>query len=402
MRFLCFCLSLLFSSVASAAEPEFILTVVAKAERRGHLPVSISLPPEIRDGTWELVETSTGQRVSGQTADHQLVFSQPEVWEAGSSHTFEIRAAAEKKTSDFNWTESGGDLTVSWKSRPILNYNVAVDEPPAGLDPLYRKSGYFHPVYSPAGSILTADFPADHAHQHGIFFAWVKTDIAGQPIDFWNQAKGTGTILHQQLHGTQQGTQFASFSADLKHLMNATTKPRTALRERWSVNVYPSDRFHIWELQSEQRNVLDVPVTLEKYHYGGMAFRGRVDWILSEENRDCTMLTSEGANRKQGNHEAVRWVQISGLATDGKSKPSRCGLVMMSHPENVRSPQKVRLHPTKPYFCFCPVVDEQLTLEPGDVLRSRYLMVTFDGDPDPSEFEKLWNDYACCLDVKID
>ncbi len=402
MRFLCLCLSLLFSSVASAAEPEFILTITSGGERTGRLPVSIELPADVRDGHWELLVPSSGLQISAQTAGNRLVFQQPVKWAAGSVHSFEMRAAEQPKKTAFRWNNSHGDLTLSRNDEPVLNYNVAIDEPPSGLDRLYRKSGYFHPVYSPAGNVLTADFPVDHAHQHGIFFAWVKTTIAGHPIDFWNQARGTGTILHRELSSSQQGNEFASFSAELEHLMDPTADPQTALQEQWSVNAFPSPTFHIWELQSEQRNVLDVPVTLEKYHYGGMAFRGSVDWILNKDNTECRMLTSEGDNREQGNHKAARWVKISGPATDGKAQTSRCGLVMMSHPENARSPQKVRLHPTKPYFCFCPVVDEQLILEPGDVFRSRYLMVTFDGDPEPHELEELWSDYACELDVKLD
>ncbi|MCG6155786.1 DUF6807 domain-containing protein [Rubinisphaera margarita] len=401
MRFLWCCLPLVLSTIVSAAEPEFILTIVPGGERKGHLPVSIELPDDVRDGNWELLEPTSGRQIPAQTVGNRLVFTQSEKWTAGSVQSFEMRAAELPSKSEFNWNHSQGDLTLARNDRPVLNYNVAIDEPPSGLDPLYRRSGYFHPVYTPAGNVLTADFPADHAHQHGIFFAWVKTTIDGKPVDFWNQAKGQGTVLHKALEKPEQGSEFASFQAELEHLTQPTSESQTALREQWTVSVFPSDRFHLWELRSTQRNVLDVPITLEKYHYGGMAFRGSVDWIISEDNDDCTMLTSEGSDRQQGNHESARWVKITGPTADSATKHSRCGLVMMAHPDNVRFPQKVRLHPTKPYFCFCPVIDEQLVLEPGDVLQSRYLFLTFDGDPKSEVFEQIWSDYVCEFDVKL-
>ena len=36
---------------------------------------------------------------------------------------------------------------------------------------------------------MTDDFPPDHAHQHGLFFAWVSTSFDGHDVDFWNQSK---------------------------------------------------------------------------------------------------------------------------------------------------------------------------------------------------------------------
>ena len=39
-------------------------------------------------------------------------------------------------------------------------------------DGSYARAHYLHPVYAPDGSLLTEDFPADHRHHRGIFWAW--------------------------------------------------------------------------------------------------------------------------------------------------------------------------------------------------------------------------------------
>ena len=40
------------------------------------------------------------------------------------------------------------------------------------LDGKYSRADYFHPLYGLDGEVLTEDFPADHPHHRGIFWAW--------------------------------------------------------------------------------------------------------------------------------------------------------------------------------------------------------------------------------------
>jgi hypothetical protein len=40
------------------------------------------------------------------------------------------------------------------------------------LDGKYPRANYIHPLYGLDGGILTEDFPADHPHQRGIYWAW--------------------------------------------------------------------------------------------------------------------------------------------------------------------------------------------------------------------------------------
>ena len=101
------------------------------------------------------------------------------------------------------------------------------------------------------------------------------------------------------------------------------------------------------------------------------------------------MLTNEGKSRKQGNHTRPNWVILHG-EIDGAT----CGIAAMSHPENFRGPQPVRLHPNKPYFCFAPMVLGDFQIQPGKPYVSRYRFVSFDGKPDDSALENLWKLYT--------
>ncbi len=50
----------------------------------------------------------------------------------------------------------------------------------------YQRSHYIHPLYTLDGQILTEDFPEDHPHHHGIFWAWHQLYIGDKRIgDGW-------------------------------------------------------------------------------------------------------------------------------------------------------------------------------------------------------------------------
>jgi len=46
---------------------------------------------------------------------------------------------------------------------------------------------YMHPLFGINGEVLTDDFPRDHYHHHGLFWAWPHVQVGGKHHDFWNQ-----------------------------------------------------------------------------------------------------------------------------------------------------------------------------------------------------------------------
>ena len=36
----------------------------------------------------------------------------------------------------------------------------------------FQRANYIHPLYDLEGNVLTEDFPSDHRHHRGIFWAW--------------------------------------------------------------------------------------------------------------------------------------------------------------------------------------------------------------------------------------
>ena len=77
-------------------------------------------------------------------------------------------------------------LALHEGDQPILVYNHGVISPPEGVPADRARSTYVHPLYGLDGEILTDDFPADHYHHRGLFWAWPHV-IAGdqQEVDLW-------------------------------------------------------------------------------------------------------------------------------------------------------------------------------------------------------------------------
>lgn len=67
--------------------------------------------------------------------------------------------------------------------KPVLFYRTAAK---ATKDGKYARSNYCHPVYGLDGEVLTEDFPADHLHHRGIFWAWHQMYIGDTALgDMW-------------------------------------------------------------------------------------------------------------------------------------------------------------------------------------------------------------------------
>lgn len=64
----------------------------------------------------------------------------------------------------------------------VLFYQTA----PKSLNGRYERSNYIHPLYGLDGAVLTEDFPADHLHHRGVFWAWHQIYIGEERIgDGW-------------------------------------------------------------------------------------------------------------------------------------------------------------------------------------------------------------------------
>jgi hypothetical protein len=312
----------------------------------------------------------------------------------------DLELAFAPRSARFDWVTASADqkaITLGYHSMEILRYQCAVQEPPAGVDPLYRRSAFIHPLWSPAGTVLTRIQPSDHYHHYGIWNPWTVTHVEGQEVDFWNLAKGQGTVRFAGVLSTTSGPVYGGFAVRQEHVvLGGPGKDKTAIHEVWDVRASPctlGGRL-VWvvDLVTTLDNALNDPIDLPSYRYGGgIGFRATDDWTAE----NCQVLTSEGKVRQDADGTRARWCDVHGGNLPGS------GVVFMSHPANFEHPEPMRVWPAdiikdKGYFFFefSPIRLKGWSLEPGKESVLRYRMVVYDGTLDAGTCEALWKTYA--------
>ncbi|MBC7931993.1 MAG: PmoA family protein, partial [Rubrivivax sp.] len=288
-------------------------------------------------------------------------------------------------------TRESNRLDIKVAGRRVLSFQAQPGAlPDAAVKPVFLRGGYIHPVYTPSGRVVTDDYPSDHYHHHGIWFAWTKTAFEGRHPDFWNVADGTGRVEFEAVEGTWSGPVHAGFKSRQRYVDLTGGTPKTALKETWEVTAYGGSqgptKYFVFDLVATQECATASPVVLEEYRYGGMGVRGHRDW---KDKSKVSFLTSEGKDRGNGNATRARWCHIGGPV---EGQP--VGIAILDHPANFRAPQPMRLNPDDPFFNYAPSQLGPFEIKPGSPYVARYRYVISDGPPDAARLDRLWNDYA--------
>jgi hypothetical protein len=317
----------------------------------------------------------------------------------GATAEFEVVAAAAQPNDTVKYQRDGTRLNSTLGAKQVFSYQAEPGElPRSNIRPIFQRGGYIHPVFSPGGLLVTDDYPADHAHHHGIWFPWTKTEFEGRAPDFWNMGTGSARVEFAALDRFWSGPVHGGFVARHKFVDLTSGQPKVALNEVWEVRLYAINRasrpMWVFDFVSTQECATEAPLKLPKYHYGGLGFRGSAEWIGRDKQ---PYLTSEGITDKlKGNESRGRWCYIGGPV-----KGQQTGVAILDHPQNFRAPQPMRLNPDQPFFCYAPSQLGEWMIEPGKPYVSRYRFVVFDGPPDAAEIDRLWNDYAKPVGVTI-
>ncbi len=390
----------LAASCAPASARDYRLTLApASADRAGQviafsLPADAPKPVSLRD--------ASGRTLALQAeADGTARFVVP--WQkAGESLAFTMVGAGAPARDTVVVAPEGGHLGVRLAGQPVLTYRLNRDDlPRSGIVPHIVRAGYVHPVFSPAGKIVTDDYAPNHAHHHGIWAPWTKLSFQGRATDFWNMQDKKGAEDLVALDRSWSGAVHGGFAARLQSTDLTGAAPVKALDTTWLLTAYdlagaaPAAR--MFELTLTHACATADPVVLPEYHYGGFGFRGAAGW--NGPGTVANFLTSEGeTDRIKGNNTRVRWCYLGGAVEGGEL----AGTATLGHPGNFRAPQPVRLHPNMPYFSLVPQQLGEFRIEPGKPYVARFRFVVADGAPDRALLDAYWQGYANPAAAKIE
>jgi hypothetical protein len=296
------------------------------------------------------------------------------------------------------------DLKVISNNRPVLNYRFAMTYPPEGVDLLYKRSGYIHPLWSPGGELLTSIQPSDHYHHYGIWGPWTLTHIDGRETDFWNLVKGEGTVRFAGFISQVEGEVYTGFKVLQQHIdFGAAGEDRIAINELLDVRVWNvSDSVWIIDYTTTFNTPLKNGIMLDAYRYGGgIGFRATEKW----HKDNSTVVTSENKERSDADGSFARWCIVEG---ESAGESERSGILFMSHPANRMHPEPMRVWPSNAnggrgdiFFEFVPIRHNEWKLERGRDYTLKYRLVVFDGKLDNESANNYWQSFAGMPKIKI-
>lgn len=384
IKTICLSILLLVLSFVPGAKKATRVAVAAREFDRRDAVVSFELSG-FKEGTYSLKDQA-GKLVPLQVDAHGHATFILDSLKAGATKEYELvlssRAATAVRTVK---NGEGLDLSIGGaKAFSFVGKPSGLPEP--NIKPVFLRGGYIFPIYSPAGVMVSDDYPSDHYHHHGIWFAWTKTEFEGGHPDFWNVDDLTGRVDFKSIGATSSGPVYGGFTSRQDYVALTGPAPKTALNEEWDVRLYNIKHYYVFDIVATQNTATASPLTLEEYRYGGMGVRGAREW---KDKKKMTFLTSEGKSRADGNATRGRWCRITG-PVNGKV----AGIAILDHPENFRAPQPMRLNPDDPFFNYAPSQMGPFEIKPGEKFVLRYRYIISDGPDNPAELDRLWNDYA--------
>ncbi len=286
--------------------------------------------------------------------------------------------------------------TIFIGEQPVLSYVHSETLPPEGVDTVYKRSAYIHPLWSPGGERLTRIQPPDHWHHYGIWNPWTRTHFGDHKVDFWNLADRQGTVRFAEYLDKTEQENLAGFRVRQEYIyFKEDGSEGVAMDETWQITVLNLEgQAYMVDLVTTLSTPLETGITLEAYRYGGgLAFRGTERWYPG----NATVLTSEGKNWSDADATHARWMIVEG---ESSVPEGRSGILFLSHPDNRSHPEPMRMWPPisnegkeNMFFEFCPIRHQEWVLEPGKEYMLKYRMVVFDGAINTQEAEQYWKDF---------
>lgn len=397
-----------FVAFGCKKSPEIGLRLTAGNYSYMECPVSVNLSKlfQIESQHVELYEIKDGAEIfiplqyDSESMDEILWFFMEGRLEKGESREYLLKEVKKKKKSSVTKMfieEDEDEINIFEDNQHILAYRKTELLPPDSVDEIYKRSAFIHPLHSPGGEILTRIQPPDHYHHYGIWAPWTKTFINEREIDYWNLAKGEGTVRHQAILSKSTGPHYVSFLALQEHIDKGHSDgERVAMDEFWEIRYWGNEKSGLrysLDLNSTFRNILEDTILLDAYRYGGgLGYRATARWKAD----NSSILTSEGHDRRTADGSRARWCILEGISD---VKEGRSGLLFMSHPDNREHPEPMRVWPEDAgdgdvFFEFCPIRHTSWEIIPAFDYSLRYRIVVFDGAMSREDAEMYWNGFA--------
>ncbi|MGQ9540563.1 MAG: DUF6807 family protein, partial [Armatimonadota bacterium] len=355
-------------------------------------PFRVELPPDrtlqrmAEAGRLRLVDGRSRRDLETQWHDGYLWATAPK--EHLSGHFYlqtsslpapvRIRARRDRATRQI-LVEEGG--------KPVLQYNYwTVDRPDrhaqvSAENRIYSRarSDYIHPLYGLSGEVMTEDWPVDHPHHRGIYWAWPEVDYRGERGDL--HALQRVFAYPTGRYRVTEGAVFAQIEAESVWRWEG----QEAIVQEWAV-------IRAYRCTGQGRCIdltfyitaLKEPVLLARRGtnlYGGLNMR---------------LSAIQGQRFAKHTDGKQAWAGAFGVFPGGRQE---CGLLIFPHEQNPYHPPDWVEYPglnwIQPTF---PASGVRHALQPGEPLVLRYRLWIKPGEePSPDLWQAYWQAYTSLI-----
>lgn len=288
-------------------------------------------------------------------------------------------------------TDEGFELLEG--DRPILFYQTR----PRSKDGKFERAGYVHPLYDLDGAVLTEDFPADHLHHRGIFWAWHQLYVGDVSIgdpwicrDFLARVDAVEVLDHDACAaGIRSTVHWIS-----KHWTDPSGKPKPVVREETTIRACRSDgttrivdfRISLLALEPSVR----IGGSDDAKGYGGFSPRLRLP-------DDIRFIAEQGVVEPQKTAVAPsRWMDIVGSFRHDSTNEATAttGVAVLGHPSLPGFPQKWILRKSRSMQNPVYPGREPVELSTEKPLELRYRIVIHRDSASTDMLQKWFEAYA--------
>lgn len=279
-------------------------------------------------------------------------------------------------TASFRVEHVGNGLMVWDGPAPILVYNYGLKLAP-GVAEDRRRACYIHPLYGPDGEVLTADFPKDHPHHRGLYWAWPKVYVGPEMrrTDMWH-LKGMWTRFEQWL-GFEQSPHCAIIG--LRNGWYDDTQTRHVQEDVW-MRIWPAQRLGRCIDFDITLTAQQMPITLEGQTgkgYGGFLYRPARANDVRIATDSAPLITGKDSDLSRST-----WADFSASfgSADAPQESPRSGVAIFPAPDHPAYPPPWITRHYGYLGISWPGLEQHTLLPVGDPLRLRYRVYIHRGD----------------------
>lgn len=301
-----------------------------------------------------------------------------------------VRAADTASPAFVLKSDADGATLQAADGQPILRY---VTRKPSGVPLSANSACFLHPVYSPAGQVITDLAPDDHRHHRGVFLGWFAMHGL-KDADFWGWGKFAPTD-NRRIENRNVRLISADAESATLHVRNEWLAEDLVLIDEFLTITAHAAVDGARAIDYVTRLTPRSDITIDASAFGGFCVRSRKDGTFA-------IFDATGEVKRPDPHylkpetdwPAAAWYAFT-LKPDGGRN---IGLALIDAPNNPTS----LWHNNRAVYMLNPCITAggPVKMKKGEPLELRYRLVAFDNDLPARRIEALAHEWRHTYGVR--